>query len=58
MVLKVRCEGQGWQLEGPWPDVDAANRFLGHLVSRAFAAATVRAYAYDVPAADSGVSAA
>ena len=31
-----------------WVDADAANRFLDHLVGRAFAAATVRAYAYDV----------
>jgi site-specific recombinase XerD len=31
-----------------WADEDSANRFLDHLAGRAFAAATVRAYAYDV----------
>jgi integrase/recombinase XerC len=31
-----------------WVDQDAANRFLDHLSGRSFAAATVRAYAYDV----------
>lgn len=31
-----------------WADQDAANRFLDHLAGRGFAAATVRAYAYDV----------
>lgn len=48
MALRVRCDGGVWLLEGPWEDVGAANRFLAHLVARAFAAATVRAYAYDV----------
>ena len=42
----VGSEGS-WQLEGDWPDVGGVNRFLAHLVSRGFAAATVRAYAYD-----------
>lgn len=31
-----------------WDDEDSVNRFLDHLVGRAFAAPTVRAYAYDV----------
>ncbi|HET9648992.1 MAG TPA: tyrosine-type recombinase/integrase [Microlunatus sp.] len=31
-----------------WADEDLANRFLDHLAGRAFATATVRAYAYDV----------
>lgn len=48
MDLVVRSDETGWRLDGPWPDVALVNRFLAHLVSRAFAAATVRAYAYDV----------
>ncbi len=31
-----------------WEDQDVANRFLDHLAGRSFAAATIRAYAYDV----------
>ena len=31
-----------------WADEEVANRFLDHLAGRAFAMATVRAYAYDV----------
>lgn len=48
MVLSVRSDEQGWLLDGPWGDVPAANHFLAHLVARAFAAATARAYAYDL----------
>jgi integrase/recombinase XerC len=47
-VLSVTAVEGGWRLEGPWPDVASANRFLAHLGTRGFAAATVRAYAYDV----------
>jgi site-specific recombinase XerD len=39
---------EGWRLEGSWPDAEVANRFLVHLVVRAFSPATVRAYAYDL----------
>jgi len=35
-------------MAGDWEGVDAANAFLGHLEARAFAPATVRAYAYDL----------
>lgn len=48
MVLSVRSDGGVWLPAGPWGDVPAANRFLAYLVAWAFAAATVRAYAYDV----------
>jgi site-specific recombinase XerD len=41
-------DGAGWRVEGSWPDAELANRFLAHLVVRAFAPATVRAYAYDL----------
>lgn len=48
MDVRVRGGGAEWRLEGSWPDVAAANRFLEHLRVRSFAPATVRAYAYDV----------
>jgi integrase/recombinase XerC len=38
----VRCRLTGWA------DEDLANRFLDHLAGRAFAVATVRAYAFDL----------
>jgi site-specific recombinase XerD len=38
----------GWRVEGSWLDAAVANRFLAHLRVRAFAPATVRAYAYDL----------
>jgi integrase/recombinase XerC len=42
-------DGNGMhRLAGIWPGCAAANRFLAHLGSRAFSAATVRAYAYDL----------
>jgi site-specific recombinase XerD len=44
----ARRDGQGWRLQGGWPDAETANRFLAHLVTRAFSSATVRAYAYDL----------
>lgn len=46
--LGVRQAGGGFELAGAWSDLEAANTFLRHLVSRNFAVATVRAYAYDV----------
>jgi integrase/recombinase XerC len=49
MPAVVACKGsEGWRLEGSWPDAEVANRFLAHLVARAFSPATVRAYAYDL----------
>ncbi|MGH9047484.1 MAG: tyrosine-type recombinase/integrase [Acidimicrobiales bacterium] len=36
------------RLAGSWGDVGAANAFLGHLEARAFASATIRAYAFDL----------
>jgi site-specific recombinase XerD len=47
-AVVVRTGGAGWQVEGSWPDAGLANRFLAHLRVRAFAPATVRAYAYDL----------
>lgn len=47
VALRVVAVDGGWRLEGDWPDAVAVNRFLGHLVARGFAVATVRAYAYD-----------
>lgn len=48
MELAVRKRDGGYRLEGEWDDVEVANLFLGHLATRGFAVATVRAYAYDV----------
>ena len=48
VALTVVGSEMEWRLDGEWPDVVAANRFLAHLATRGFAAATVRAYAYDV----------
>lgn len=48
-VVVVRSSGDdGYRLAGSWPGVPAGNSFLAHLESRAFAAASVRAYAYDL----------
>jgi site-specific recombinase XerD len=47
-AVVARIDGAGWQVEGSWPDAGLANRFLAHLVVRAFVPATVRAYAYDL----------
>ncbi len=46
-VAVERREG-GHRLVGSWLGVEAANAFLAHLESRAFSAATVRAYAFDL----------
>jgi len=49
MPVVVACKGgEGWRLEGSWPDAEVANRFLAHLATRAFSPATVRAYTYDL----------
>jgi integrase/recombinase XerC len=47
-AVVARRDGAGWRLEGAWQDIGVANRFLAHLVGRAFSPATVRAYAYDL----------
>jgi integrase/recombinase XerC len=47
-AVVARTDGAGWWVEGSWPDAAVANRFLAHLVVRAFSPATVRAYAYDL----------
>jgi site-specific recombinase XerD len=39
---------EGHRLAGAGDDVELANQFLAHLVSRAFSPATIRAYAYDL----------
>src|SRR4051794_29385252 len=46
-LVVVRLAGSH-RLEGSWAGVDTANEFLAHLESRAFAPATVRAYAFDL----------
>lgn len=46
--MRVERQAGGHRLAGDWADVAAANDFLGHLEARAFAPATVRAYAYDL----------
>jgi len=48
MALAVVPTEAGHRLEGDGDDVVLANRFLEHLDTRGFAAATVRAYAFDV----------
>ncbi len=48
LAVVARRDGAGWRLEGVWRDIGVANRFLAHLVARAFSPATVRAYAYDL----------
>jgi site-specific recombinase XerD len=46
-VLSVVRSDDGWRLDGPWSGCESVNRFLAHLRARGFAAATVRAYAFD-----------
>src|SRR5512144_201429 len=49
VVVVVRSSGDdGYRLAGSRPGVPGGNSFLAHLESRAFAAASVRAYAYDL----------
>jgi integrase/recombinase XerC len=45
-VVRVGCGGH--RLTGRWEGVEIANRFLGHLETRRFSPATVRAYAFDL----------
>jgi site-specific recombinase XerD len=47
MALSVVPTDAGHRLDGDGDDVALANRFLDHLAARGFAAATVRAYAFD-----------
>src|SRR6266516_6026882 len=44
----VVLASDGHRVEGCGADGELVNRFLAHLGSRAFSAATVRAYAYDL----------
>lgn len=46
-AVTVRRDGSP-RLAGSWAGVEAANRFLAHLESRAFSPATIRAYAFDI----------
>lgn len=48
MGARVACSGEGHRLVGEGPIVEAANAFLGHLGSRRYSLATVRAYAFDL----------
>ena len=48
MTISVVDDGNGVRFAGDWEGLADANRFLGHLRTRAFSAATVRAYAFDL----------
>lgn len=48
MSVRVERTDRQHRLSGTWPDVAAANAFLAQLEARAFSAATIRAYAYDL----------
>ena len=48
MADRVIRDGDRWLLDGGGPFTELANRFLGHLGSRAFSPATVRGYAFDL----------
>ena len=48
MQQRVISSSDGHRVEGCGPDGELVNGFLSHLVARAFSAATVRAYAYDL----------
>jgi integrase/recombinase XerC len=48
MGRRVVLASDGHRVEGCGADGELVNRFLGHLGSRAFSPATVRAYAYDL----------
>lgn len=48
MAISVKQVDAGHQLVGDWTDMENANKFLSHLHGRNFAAATIRAYAYDI----------
>ena len=48
MRLRVERTDDGHRLAGEGVDVELVNRFLGHLSTRNFAAATRRAYAFDL----------
>jgi site-specific recombinase XerD len=47
VALTVIVTEAGHRLDGDTEDVALANRFLDHLTTRSFSAATVRAYAFD-----------
>ncbi|GAF46559.1 putative transposase [Rhodococcus wratislaviensis NBRC 100605] len=48
MAVRVHAVDDGFVVDGEWEGCAAANAFLKHLAGRAFSAATVRAYAFDV----------
>lgn len=48
MSVRVVGSDDGHRLVGDGPITELANRYLGHLGSRAFSPATVRAYAFDL----------
>ena len=48
MAVRVVGSSQSHRLVGDGPVVEAGNRFLDHLVVRAFSPLTVRAYAFDL----------
>jgi integrase/recombinase XerC len=48
MQQRVISTSEGHRVQGGGEDGELVNRFLSHVVSRAFSPATVRAYAYDL----------
>lgn len=48
MAVAVKLVDGEHQLVGDWAGVEFGNAFLGHLRARAFAVATLRAYAFDL----------
>ncbi|QSE87805.1 tyrosine-type recombinase/integrase (plasmid) [Rhodococcus pseudokoreensis] len=48
MAVRVHAVDDGYVVVGGWEGCAATNAFLAHLAGRAFSAATVRAYAFDV----------
>ena len=48
MAGRVVRAGDSWEVVGAVPLADLGNRFLSHLASRGFSAATVRGYAFDL----------
>ncbi len=48
MTVKVERTDGGFAISGSWEGAEWANRFLDHLATRRFSAASVRAYAFDL----------
>ena len=48
VTVKVQRTEEGFALRGTWEGIESANRFLGHLMTRRFSVASIRAYAFDL----------